>query len=104
MSNTLCMLVHGEPKVGKSWFGQSTPAPRLVLDAEGGSRVPWRAVNGVGVRQRVIKWDPNTQDPPVYDGTWDTCHVSVQDYKTFEKAYSWLASGRHPFKSLVVDS
>jgi len=98
------MLVHGGPKVGKSWLGQTTPEPRLVLDCEGGSRTPWRMVPGTtGVRQKVVRWNPRTEDPPTV-GDWQVCHVSVQDFDTFAAAYQWLASGRHPFKSLVIDS
>jgi len=97
------MLVHGAPKVGKSWLGQSTPSPRLVLDAEGGSRSPWRMIDGVATRQRVISWDPVSEEPPE-PGDWEVCHVAVHNFRTFEKAYTWLASGKHPFRSLVVDS
>ena len=103
MSETLCMLVHGEEGVGKSWLGQTTPTPRLVLDAEGGSRTPRRLVDGVAVRQRKIDWDPTREDPPE-PGDWDTCHVIVRNYHDIEKAYEWLNAGMHPFKSVVVDS
>ena len=103
MTETLCMLVHGDPGTGKSWLGQSTPTPRLVLDAEGGSRTPWRAVNGQGVRQKMVTWDPTKEDPPKA-GDWETCHVAVRDFTDVQKAYDWLLTGRHPFKSVVLDS
>jgi hypothetical protein len=98
------MLVHGEEGTGKSWLGQTTPTPRLVLDAEGGSRSPKRMVDGVVVRQRKITWDPARDEPPADDGTWDTCNVIVRDYHTIEKAYAWLNAGKHPFRSVVLDS
>ncbi len=101
---TLCALIHGQEGMGKSWIGQSTPAPRLVLDAEGGSRNPWRAVNGVGVKQTLIKWNPTRDDPPAADGTWETCHVAVRDYADVAKVYAWLQSGDHDFRSVVLDS
>lgn len=100
---TLCALVYGDSKVGKSWFGQTTPTPRLVLDAEGGSRSPKRMVGDTVVKQRVVRWDPTKEDPPAV-GDWDTCHVMVRDFNTFNRAYEWLNSGRHPFRSVVVDS
>ena len=43
---TLTQVIHGEPGVGKSWFLQSSPEPRLTLDADLGSMYPWRMVNG----------------------------------------------------------
>lgn len=104
MTESLCLLVHGEEGVGKSWLGQTTPTPRLVLDAEGGSRTPRRMVDGTAVRQRKIDWDPVHDEPPVADGSWDTCHVLVRDYHDIEAAYAWLNSGKHPFKSAVIDS
>lgn len=91
----LSILVHGGPKAGKSWFGDTTPGPRLVLDAEAGSRF---------TRSRKREWDPNTQQPPVADGSWDTALVSVREYGTMKAAYEWLNSGQHPFRSVVMDS
>lgn len=101
----ICALVHGPPGVGKSWFGQTTPFPRLVLDAEGGSRHP-RRIDRQGVVHRVPKilWDPLVDEPPEWDGTWETCHVFVRNYPTFERSYSWLNTFDHPFRSVVVDS
>lgn len=89
------LLVHGGAKVGKTRFGDTAPAPRLVLDAEGG----WRFVDSVKTR-----WDPQLDAPPAYDGTWDTCIVTVRDYATVQRVYEWLASGQHPFNSVIMDS
>ena len=100
---TLSLLVHGQEGSGKSWLGQSTPAPRLVLDAEGGSRDPRRAVNGKGVRQKVIKWDPTRDEPPVA-GDWEVCHVAVRNFSDVQQAFQWLQSGDHDFRSVVLDS
>ena len=102
---TLCALIHGEEGSGKSWLGQSTPEPRLVLDAEGGSRVPWRAGKGgkgTGIRQKQIEWD--VRDEPPAEGEWQTCHVGVRDYDDVQLAYNWLVTGNHPFVSVVLDS
>ena len=101
---TLCLLVHGEAKVGKSWFAQTTPGPRLILDAEGGSRRPWRARGGVITRPKTIVWDPKHEDPPIDDGTWETCWVHVSDFTVIEKVFDILNSGDHPFVSCVWDS
>lgn len=90
-------MVHGESGAGKSYFGGTTPSPRLILDAEGGSRFIKR-------NRRSKKWNPLTEQPPEDDGTWDACFVNVFDWETLYAAYQWLASGQHPFKSVVVDS
>lgn len=102
-----CALVHAEPKVGKSWLAQTVPEPRLILDAEGGSMYPMRMrKDGSGKAERIkkVNWNPLTDPPPVYDGTWETCHVIVRSYAVMERAYEWLNDGNHPFKSVVMDS
>lgn len=91
---SLSLCVHGEPGTGKSWLGSTAPTPRLVLDAEGGSRF---------APGQKVKWNPLTEAPPAADG-WDTCLVRVTEYPIMEKAYQWLASGQHPFRSVVIDS
>lgn len=94
---TLAAVVHGESGAGKSYFGGTTPVPRLILDAEGGSRY-------VKAHRRKVKWDPTTEAPPVWDGSWDACVVPVLDWPTLNAAYEWLASGEHPFRTVIVDS
>jgi hypothetical protein len=89
------MIVYGHPKHGKSYLGDTTPAPRLVLDAEGGSRF-------TPSRKKV--WDPVRGAPPETDGTWDTAIVYVHTLKDISKAFEWLNSGKHPFRSVILDS
>jgi hypothetical protein len=91
----LSVLAHGPSKIGKSWIGDSSPAPRLVLDAESGSKY---------TLSRKIEWNPASEQPPVPDGSWDTAIVYVHDYRTVLRAYEWLNSGQHPFNSVVMDS
>jgi hypothetical protein len=95
IQRSLTALVYGESKVGKSTFAVTAPYPRLMLDVEGGHRF----------LPIVVKyWDPMREVPPVADGTWDTCVVIVNEYQTVLKAYEWLQSGKHQFKSLIIDS
>lgn len=94
---TLAAVIHGESGAGKSYFGGTTPTPRLVLDAEGGSRF-------IKNNKRRVKWNPLQDPPPADDGTWDACIVPVLDFQTLYAAYEWLQSGQHPFRSVVVDS
>lgn len=97
MSEAVCgisFLVHGPSKSGKTWLGESSPAPRLILDAEGGTRF---------LQTKKIVWDPR-QAPPEADGSWETCLVYVRDYSVLASVYAWLQSGKHPFRSVVLDS
>lgn len=91
------MIVHGPSKAGKSYLGDTTPAPRVVLDAEAGSRF---------TPSTKITWDPVSQKPLdlIGVGDWETALVTVRDFRTVQKAYEWLYSGQHPFKSVVIDS
>lgn len=91
----LNMIVYGRSKQGKSYLGDTTPAPRLVLDAEMGSRF---------TPSKKITWDPTRYAPPEHTEAWDTAIVPVHSYRAVLKAYEWLASGQHPFRSVVLDS
>lgn len=97
MPKGLSFLVYGESKSGKSWLSDTSPRPRLVLDAEGGNAVAWTP-------SRKTVWDPRTQAPPADDGTWDTCVVTARDFQTVVMAFEWLNSGQHPFNSVSLDS
>lgn len=89
------MIVYGPKGCGKSYLGDTAPGPRVVLDAEAGSRF---------TPSRKKQWDPVNERPPQPDGTWDTALVTVRDFRTVMKAYEWLASGDHPFRSVIIDS
>ena len=95
VDRSLTIMVYGESKVGKSTFAVTAPYPRLMLDVEGGHR--FLPIN-------VKYWDPLTEEPPKADGTWDTVVVQVRDYDVVIKAFQWLQSGKHQFKSLIIDS
>lgn len=95
MEKTLSLLVHGESKVGKSTLGNSAPAPRLIMDAEGGSKF---------LPGAKVEWDVRSGPPPAPDGTWETCVVTIRNFQDVKSVYDWLNSGQHGFKSLVVDS
>lgn len=112
--NSLSVLVHAASKVGKSTLGSTCPAPICVFDVEGS----WRFIRRVGFCEagrhnteqcpcpplRRIEWDPRVEAPPRHDGTWDFCHVIVNDWKTLADGYRWLYTGEHDFRSLAYDS
>jgi hypothetical protein len=89
------MILYGPSKSGKSTLADTTPAPRLVLDAEMGSRF---------TPSRKVTWDPTQYAPPKPHDSWDTAIVPVRSYQTVLKAYEWLNAGEHPFRSVVIDS
>jgi len=92
---SLSVLTHGHSKVGKTTFANTAPYPRLLLDVEAASRF---------LQCKKVYWDPTADAPPVADGSWETCVVRVTDFNAALKAYEWLKSGRHPFKSVILDS
>ena len=95
VQRSLTIMVYGESKVGKSTFAVTAPYPRLMLDVEGGHRF---------LPITVKYWDPIREEPPVADGTWDTVVVNVRDYDVVLKTFQWLQTGKHQFKSLIIDS
>lgn len=95
VNRSLTVLVHGPSKSGKSTLAATAPYPRLMFDVEHGHKF---------LPLNVKYWDPKTEEPPVADGTWDTCVVPVLTYADLENAYQYLKLGRHQFKSVIVDS
>ena len=95
VQRSLTVMVYGESKVGKSTFAVTAPYPRLMLDVEGGHRF---------LPITVKYWDPLREEPPLADGTWDTVVVNVRDYDVVIKSFQWLQTGKHHFKSLIIDS
>lgn len=88
-------IVFGPSKGGKSTLADTMPGPRLILDAEMGSRF---------TPSKKISWDPVREAPPEPDGSWETALVPVHNFNTVNKAYEWLNSGKHPFRSVGMDS
>jgi len=96
---TMSVVLHGESGVGKSWLGDTAPKPLLTLDIEGRAK---HTPSGP-----KITWDPRTEsppEPPSQENPWETCVVSVTDYRVLDTVYGWLRSGQHPFRAVNVDS
>ena len=104
----LSILVHADTKVGKSTFANTSPAPRLLLDAEAayrflpGTKVFWDPMREAPPQIGKGRVDPRSAD--VVDVDWETCVVIVRDYSAVIKAYEWLNAGSHPFVSVILDS
>jgi hypothetical protein len=95
LQRALTILVFGAPKVGKSSLAVSGPEPRCVFDVEGSAR--FLPIN-------AVEWLPQSQEPPVLDGTWDTAVIPTISWEVAEAGKRWLQSGKHPFKSVAIDS
>ncbi len=93
--SSLVALIHGDSGVGKSRLGVTSPSPRLIIDAEGGSRFAVLQAGGTSTT-----WDGHEPPPTGYD----TVTVTLKDFSTLESITAWLASGEHPFVSVVFDS
>jgi hypothetical protein len=87
------MVVHGESGVGKSWLADSSPGPRLILDVEGGVRF---------TPSRKVAWDPREPIPEL--GPDDSAIVTVTKLDDIQRAFQWLNEGKHPFRSVILDS
>jgi AAA domain len=92
---SISFLIYGASKSGKSTLAVSSPAPRLYMDVEAAARF---------LPIKRVAWNPAKEEPPEYDGTWDTAVVPTKNWDTVMKAYQWLASGKHPFNSFIIDS
>lgn len=90
----LTALVHGDSGVGKSWLGASAPGPRCIIDAEQrGSYTP-------GTK---VRWNPREAPPTGLDADTSVL-VTIRDFADLKLTYDWLASGKHEFNSVVIDS
>ena len=93
--STATLLIHGDAGVGKSRLLGSAPTPSLILDVEGRARY---------LPGAKVFWNIESDPPPVHDGTWEICIVTVTKFHQLELARQWLQSGSHPFISVGVDS
>lgn len=93
----LSIGVHAPPKEGKSSLGVTGPEPCLLVDSE---------IAGFWTPGRKIFWDPARQTVPQWGGPgdWRICDVLIQDPEQVFAVQQILASGRHPFNSISVDS
>lgn len=74
----LTMLVYGRSGTGKTAFSSTFPKPLLLLD----------------IKEKGTETIAQVRDVDVF---------SVESWKDFEEAYWYLQSGKHKYKSVVVD-
>ena len=93
----LCMLLHGYSGVGKTPLSNTAPGPRLVIDVENAS--DWLTCP-------VVKWNGRTPPDMLENLTSDTSVVvNITDFLAIKNnVMPWLVSGKHPFKSVILDS
>lgn len=97
MRKTLTALLYGNPGAGKTPAALTCPAPRLLLDAEGGAN--YAAAD-------AVLWDPCRDGltlPPEAEGA-ATVRVYVRDFATMRLCYDFLAGNPGRFRSVDLDS
>jgi len=94
---TLNALIIGPSGHGKSWLASTTPPPRLIIDLEGRAKY---TPNG---RQAVF-WDGITDPMALERSPTRTYILRAQSLAQLDTGRQWLRSGKHPFKSVSVDS
>lgn len=90
----LTAVIHGESGVGKSYLIDGMPGPRLIFDAEGGTDF---------TPSPKVAWTDLGKAPPDVDEDTTTV-VNVREFQDLVRAYHWLNSGKHPFRSVAMDS
>lgn len=91
----LSLLIHGDSGVGKTPLANTAPGPRLLIDTEGG----WQYLPN-----KLVSWDPRGALPEGIDEDTTVVVRVNNDFQQIDLAYQWLASGQHPFRSLIIDS
>ena len=99
MKNSFTFLVHGDAGVGKSRLLASGPPPVCILDLEGRSRyLPYPK----------ISWDVEAEAPPTIEQMEAAgathCVAVMTKFSVLELAYRWLATDKHGFRTVGVDS
>lgn len=90
------LLLYGAPKVGKTSLAETAPGPRLILDAEGGT--DWLATD-------VVEWNfPDEKKPSGKIKANTSVVVRIKDWKDLERLLTFLQKGKHPFRSVILDS
>ncbi len=92
----ICALFYGRAKTGKTTLVDTAPGPRLILDAEMGSDF---------LTSEQVIWDIESGAECPTDLDEDTTVVIyVHEYTTLSKVYDFLDTGKHPFKTVIIDS
>ena len=86
----ISMFIHGWWGAGKSWLSASAPAPRLVLDTEGGYH---------DTAGKHILWNPQEPLPQELDKETSVI-VDVNEWSVVESVMNILRSGDHPFETI----
>jgi hypothetical protein len=110
---TLATLVYSQAKTGKTTLAATCPLPIIALDAEGG----WKWIPRSPLMREIygrdlvrVSWDPVNEEPPIADGSWDICVVTVHNWQRLQRAYEWFAnmSSKNDigagYKTIVLDS
>lgn len=92
------MLVHGLPKVGKSYLGVSLPKPLLYMDVEMVGHLLPVPPAMVGL------WRDTLKPCPVLAEGQQIMRVPIRSSEDADRVISYLQTGKHPFKGVTLDS
>lgn len=91
------LLLEAMAKQGKSWLASSAPKPLLFLDFE-----------------HRAKYVPGGDEATFWDGSSDPMKMApsssriyiheAEDLNRYAQAMQWLRAGKHPFRTVVLDS
>lgn len=92
----LSTFLHGFSGVGKTPVSNTAPGPRLMIDVENTSK--W-------LKNHKVYWDGKSPALELQGLTEDTTVVvKLPDYNGLNSIMQYLISGRHPFRSVMLDS
>lgn len=94
----LTLMLIGGPKQGKTWLSATAPKPLLIIDLEGRSRYSPQG-------EKAVFWN-GTDDPMQIKPRSEsqTYILQTTEVQKIDTALQWLRAGKHPFKSIVLDS
>lgn len=93
----LTFMLIGPPKAGKDWLSATAPKPLLIIDIEGRARYTPQG-------QKATFWDGVNDPMELEKSESQTYILQSTEVPVIDTALRWLRTGKHPFKSLALNS
>ena len=97
----LTIALYGSPGQGKTALATTAPTPALLIDPEGSSHFAHGVEAGRPKKLNVTRWEIGK---PLPSEIGDYCAVTVGEWRHFGPVLDVLSSGKHPFRSVIIDS